>query len=208
VRGPAILRPAPPPTISGDPPHPPPGYTLADLGPCAAQLLHLRQCASLADAAPAYQPLAFVREKYAQVSRGRFPPKPPRSSASSAAHEGQFFLQRPPARGAERNQRGAAGGRAALSERHPLAPAPPNPPPVPPPRPPHFAPQDAWVNISRCEPSTATLAAVSFGLGLGHAALQQLEDQQQRVRAFHHQQQQQQQQQQAPPAHSTQAPQH
>jgi hypothetical protein len=49
-------------------PHPP-GYTAAELGPCAAQLLHLHGCASLSDAVPAYQPLAFVREKYAQVRR-------------------------------------------------------------------------------------------------------------------------------------------
>lgn len=42
------------------------GYTAGDLGPCAAQLLHLHRCASAAEAAPAYQPLGFVRDKYAQ----------------------------------------------------------------------------------------------------------------------------------------------
>ncbi|GBF89618.1 hypothetical protein Rsub_02336 [Raphidocelis subcapitata] len=40
------------------------GYTLADLEPCAAQLLHLRQCAALADEVPAYHPLAFIRDKF------------------------------------------------------------------------------------------------------------------------------------------------
>ncbi len=47
------------------------GYTPADLGACAAQLLHLHQCAGLAGAVPAYQPLAFVRQKYGQVSLPR-----------------------------------------------------------------------------------------------------------------------------------------
>ncbi|GBF92345.1 G2 mitotic-specific cyclin-A [Raphidocelis subcapitata] len=42
------------------------GYTAADLGAPAAQLLHLHRCAAAADATPAYQPLAFVRDKYAQ----------------------------------------------------------------------------------------------------------------------------------------------
>ncbi|KAI8474472.1 MAG: cyclin-like protein [Monoraphidium minutum] len=42
------------------------GYSTASLGQCAAQLLHLHQCASAAECVAAYQPLAYVREKYSQ----------------------------------------------------------------------------------------------------------------------------------------------
>ncbi|KIZ05039.1 Cyclin-A1 [Monoraphidium neglectum] len=44
------------------------GYSAAELAPVAARLLHLLHCAGAADAAPAHQPLVFVREKYAHES--------------------------------------------------------------------------------------------------------------------------------------------
>jgi len=61
------------------------GYTLTDLGACAAQLLHLHQCAALANAVPAYQPLAFVREKYAQDHWLSISRQEPQDAAALAA---------------------------------------------------------------------------------------------------------------------------
>ena len=61
------------------------GYSSRDLAPAALQMLHLMQCAPLAGAAALYQPLGFVREKFAHARWLRAAAGGARGAAAAAA---------------------------------------------------------------------------------------------------------------------------